>query len=265
MMRRLEIQDVTIRFGSIEAVKHMSFHLGDDELVALIGPNGAGKTALLNSICGIYTPAEGDILLDGSSLVGMRPDHIAQRGIGRAFQNGELFEGLSVIENLMVARGKDLPGSSWVAGAWWGPYHRAERRALEEVEEIIDFFEIERYRHTQIGSLPFGVQKLVGVARALTTNPSILLLDEPSSGLTRQEKEDFSRYLLRIRLDRGTPVLWIEHDMQMVMDLADRAVVLDYGRKIAEGPTHEVADDPEVAAAYLGGDAASTLPSDQQS
>lgn len=248
----LEIDHVTIRFGGLVAVKDLSFSVSGDELVALIGPNGAGKTALLNTVSGIYTPAEGDVRLDGTSLIGVAPHEIASKGVGRAFQHGEIFGELTVIENLLVAKTRQLDSSSPVVGVWFGSYRRREERARQEVEEIIDFFEIEKYRHTVVASLPFGVQKLVGVARALCTEPRLLLLDEPSSGLTRQEKEDFARFLLRMRYDRGLPILWIEHDMQMVMDLADKAVVLDYGRKIAEGPPTEVAEDPDVATAYLG-------------
>lgn len=252
MTALLEVDDLAIQFGRIRAVDGVSFSVGEDELVALIGPNGAGKTATLNTMCGIYQPTEGDIRLRGRSLVGVRPEEIAARGVGRSFQHGELFGELTVVENLLVAMTRQLPRSVWVAGAWFGPYRRREAEMRERVEEVIDFFEIERHRNTPVASLPFGLQKLVGVARAMCTDPEILLLDEPSSGLTRQEKEDFARFLLRLRLDRRLPVLWIEHDMQMVMDLADRVVVLDYGSMIAVGPPEKIVDDPAVAEAYLG-------------
>lgn len=248
----LEIDQVTIRFGAIEAVADATFSLGDDELLALIGPNGAGKTALLNSVCGIYVPVAGDIRVNGRSTVGSAPVEIASSGIGRAFQHGELFKGLTVTENLLVGRTPKLWRSAAWAGVRLGPYLRREVEAVARVEEVMDFFEISRHRTTPVEDLPFGLQKLVGVARALCGDPKVLLLDEPSSGLTRQEKEDFSRFLLRIRHDLGLPVLWIEHDMQMVMDLADRIVVLDYGRIIADGPPDQVASNPAVIDAYLG-------------
>lgn len=248
----LEIDRVTIRFGSIEAVRHATLSLGEDELLALIGPNGAGKTALLNSVCGIYMPASGDIRVNGRSILGTAPAEIAASGIGRAFQHGELFQGLNVSENLLVGRTSQLWKSAPWVGLRLGSYLRREVEAVARVEEVMDFFEISRHRNTPVEDLPFGLQKLVGVARALCGDPQVLLLDEPSSGLTRQEKEDFSRFLLRIRHDLGIPVLWIEHDMQMVMDLADRIVVLDYGQIIADGPPDQVASSPAVIDAYLG-------------
>lgn len=248
----LEIDQVTIRFGAIEAVSNADFSLSEDELLALIGPNGAGKTALLNSVCGIYTPASGDIRANGRSTIGAAPDEIAAMGIGRAFQHGELFGGLTVTENLMVGRTRQLWGAVGWAGFRWGRYMRHEVEALTRVEQVMDFFEISHHRDTMVEDLPFGLQKLVGVARALCGDPEVLLLDEPSSGLTRQEKEDFARFLLRIRHDLGLPVLWIEHDMQMVMDLADRIVVLDYGKIIADGEPAAVASSPAVIDAYLG-------------
>lgn len=248
----LACTDVTVRFGAIVAVDGVNFSLGTDELVALVGPNGAGKTALLNAIMGIYRLASGSIQLLGDRVDGLRPHQLSERGIGRSFQHAEVFEELTVVQNLMTARHRQIGSNVWAMGAYFGPYKRREIAARQAVEEVIDFFEIERYRHHRVGSLAFGVQKLVGVARALCTDPKILLLDEPSSGLTRQEKEDFARFLLRLRYDRHLPILWVEHDMQMVTDLADRIVVLDYGRKIADGPPSDVVRDPQVAEAYLG-------------
>lgn len=253
----LECRDVTITFGGVTAVVTTSFVVGRDELVALVGPNGAGKTALLNAMCGIYTPSSGLILLDGGEIQGAQVHKIAAMGVGRSFQHAEVIEGLTVVENLMAARHLALRSSILAMGLWFGSYKRKEMAARETVEEVIDFFEIERYRHQRVGALAFGVQKLVGVARAVCTDPKVLLLDEPSSGLTRQEKEDFARFLLRLRHDRRLPVLWVEHDMQMVTDLADRLIVLDYGRKIADGVPDEVMRLPAVAAAYLGVEAES--------
>jgi len=252
MTPTLEVDKVRIAFGGIVAVDDVSFDLSSHELVALIGPNGAGKTALLNSISGIYRPASGEVRLEGRSLRGVPMHKIATAGIGRAFQHAELFAGLTVVDNLMVGRHRQLDGNLLSMALRVGPYLRREAAQRAVVEEVIDFFELERVRNRQVSSLPFGVQKLVGVARALCMEPRVLLLDEPSSGLTRQEKEDFARFMLRIRHDRGLPMLWVEHDMQMVMDLADRIVVLDHGVKIADGAPEAVAEDSAVRAAYLG-------------
>jgi branched-chain amino acid transport system ATP-binding protein len=252
MTPTLEVDNVRIAFGGITAVDDVSFDLSGQELVALIGPNGAGKTALLNSISGIYRPAGGEVRLEGRSLRGVPVHKIATGGIGRAFQHAELFAGLTVVDNLMVGRHRQLKSNLLSMAVRVGPYLRREVAQRAIVEEVIDFFELERLRNRQVSSLPFGAQKLVGVARALCMEPKVLLLDEPSSGLTRQEKEDFARFMLRIRHDRGLPMLWVEHDMQMVMDLADRLVVLDHGVKIADGAPEAVAEDPSVRAAYLG-------------
>jgi branched-chain amino acid transport system ATP-binding protein len=248
----LEVDKVRIAFGGITAVDDVSFDLSGQELVALIGPNGAGKTALLNSISGIYRPAGGDVRLEGRSLRGVPVHKIATAGVGRAFQHAELFAGLTVVDNMMVGRHRQLNSNLFSMAVRLGPYLRREVAQRAIVEEVIDFFELERVRNRPVNSLPFGAQKLVGVARALCMEPRVLLLDEPSSGLTRQEKEDFARFMLRIRHDRGLPMLWVEHDMQMVMDLADRIVVLDHGVKIADGTPETVAEDPAVRAAYLG-------------
>jgi branched-chain amino acid transport system ATP-binding protein len=252
MTPTLEVDKVRIAFGGITAVDDVSFDLSGQELVALIGPNGAGKTALLNSISGIYRPASGEVRLEGRSLRGVPVHKIAVGGIGRAFQHAELFAGLTVVDNLMVGRHRQLTGNLLSMAVRVGPYLRREVAQRAIVEEVIDFFELEHVRNRPVSSLPFGAQKLVGVARALCMEPRVLLLDEPSSGLTRQEKEDFARFMLRIRHDRGLPMLWVEHDMQMVMDLADRIVVLDHGVKIADGVPEAVAADSAVRTAYLG-------------
>lgn len=250
----LSLNGVSISFGNSKVVKETSFDIGLDELTALVGPNGAGKTALLNAICGIYEIAEGSISLFGEKIDGLSPAHVAQKGIGRSFQHGEILPTLSVLDNLLAAEHNALRSNILLQGLFYGPYRRREVLARERVEEVIEFFELEKYRKQPAGGLSFGLQKLVGVARAVCTRPKVLLLDEPSSGLTREEKEDFARFLLRLRFDMKIPILWVEHDMQMVTDLADRVIALDYGLKIAEGTPQEIVRHPDVITAYLGVD-----------
>lgn len=248
----LSLQGVSISFGNTAVVKDTSFDIGNDELTALVGPNGAGKTALLNAICGIYKISSGSISLYGERIDVHRASEVAARGIGRSFQHAEIFPKLSVLDNLLAAEHKNLHSNSIVQGIFYGKYRRREVEARARVEQVIDFFELEKYRKQPAGGLSFGLQKLVGVARAVCTRPKVLLLDEPSSGLTREEKEDFARFLLRLRFDMKIPILWVEHDMQMVTDLADRVIALDYGLKIAEGTPAEIIKNPDVIAAYLG-------------
>lgn len=251
----LSLKNVSITFGESTVVKETSFDLRNDELAALVGPNGAGKTALLNAMCGIYRISNGSISLFGDRIDGMSPAHVARKGMGRSFQHGEILPALSVLDNLLSAEHKALRSSLFLQGLYFGPYRKREIEARERVEEVIEFFELEKYRRQPAGGLSFGLQKLVGVARAVCTRPKVLLLDEPSSGLTREEKEDFARFLLRLRYDMKIPILWVEHDMQMVTDLADRVIALDYGLKIAEGTPSEIVRHPDVIAAYLGVDA----------
>lgn len=248
----LEARDLSLSFGGIKALDRVTVGVGDKEIVAVIGPNGAGKTTLLNCISGIYRHQGGEVLLDGHSLSRLRPDQVARQGIGRSFQHLELFDRLTVLENLMVSRYCRTRAGTLRCALFWGPAEREEVESRERAEKILDFFELWPYRHKLAGSLPFGVQKLVGVARAMATDPRVLLLDEPGSGLTRDEKEDLARFLLRLRADLYCPILWVEHDIQMVLDLADRIYVLDYGVVIAQGAPDEVVRDPEVIKAYLG-------------
>jgi branched-chain amino acid transport system ATP-binding protein len=256
----LDICDVSLRFRGIIALDRVSFAAGAHELLAIVGPNGAGKTALLNCISGVYRPDSGAIVFDGLQLDAIPIHHIARAGIGRSFQHAELFPHLTVTENLLVGRHSRMQAGIFAAGAYFGRAAREEASERRAVERIIDFFELYRYRDVVAANLPFGVQKLVGVARALALDPKLLLLDEPSTGLMREEKENFARYLLRMRHELGLAILWVEHDMQMVADLADRVVVLNYGEVIAEGAPDAICRDPAVAEAYLGADAIAGTP-----
>lgn len=249
---KLEIVDLTLRFGGITAVKSLSFEARPSELLAIVGPNGAGKTAVLNCINGIYHPNSGTIRVDGIDISGQRLHQMVELGIGRAFQHAELFPHLTVTENLLVGRHCKFRSSLWSVGVYFGAARREEIEERRNVEAVIDFFELYRHRDTQVSALPYGIQKLVGVARALCMEPKILLLDEPCTGLIREEREDIARFLLRINHEMGPTVIWVEHDMQMVADLADRVVVLNHGAKVTEGPADVVRRDPEVVRAYLG-------------
>lgn len=250
----LEIENLKLQFGGIVALNGVSFKADDGELVAIVGPNGAGKTALLNCINGVYRPTAGHIRLDGRDLTTVPVDKIALAGVGRAFQHGEMFPHMTVTENLMVGRHLRMKSGIFASALYFGRARREEMEERKTIERIIDFFELYRYRDTLTGDLPYGVQKMVGVARALALEPKLLLLDEPSTGLMREEKENFARYLLRIRHEMKVAIIWVEHDMQMVTDLADRIVVLNYGEVIADGVPDVVRRIPKVIEAYLGAD-----------
>jgi branched-chain amino acid transport system ATP-binding protein len=249
----LEVKDVTLRFGGIQALRSVSFEASASQLIALVGPNGAGKTAMLNCINGIYHPREGQVLLDGKKIANEPLWHMVERGVGRAFQHAELFAHLTVIENLLIGRHRSFRAGPLLSGIYFGRARNEEVDARQKIEAVIDFFELYRHRNTPVGALPYGVQKIVGVARAMASEPRLLLLDEPCTGLIREERENLARFILRIMHDLGPTIVWVEHDMQMVSDLADRIVVLNYGAKIADGPPHEVTAQSEVLAAYLGG------------
>ncbi len=252
----LEVDQVSLGFGGLTVLDAVSLDVLDRGITALIGPNGAGKTALLNCISGIYRPQAGRIRLQGHDLVGLAPERIAQLKIARSFQNLELFPSLTVTENLLVARDRRYRGSVAEAAAFLGRVRRQEIAEREAVERVIDFFELWPVRHTRAHDLPYGQQKIVGCARAMAMDPELLLLDEPGSGLTRDEKENLARFLLRLKHDWKIAMLWIEHDLQMVMDLADRVHVLHLGRRIASGPPAEVRTVPVVIEAYIGADMA---------
>ncbi len=248
----LDIQDVRLQFGGVTALNGVGFKANDGELVAVVGPNGAGKTALLNCINGVYRPSSGHIILDGRDLTTVPVDKIALARVGRAFQHAELFPHMTVSENLLVGRHLLMRAGIFSGAIYFGRARREEMEQRDRIEHIIDFFELYRYRDVPAGDLPYGAQKLVGVARALALDPKLLLLDEPSTGLMREEKENFARYLLRIRHELRLTVLWVEHDMQLVSDLADRIVVLSYGEVIADGTPDVVCKMPKVIEAYLG-------------
>ena len=251
-MAELALSGISLSFGGLEVLREVSFEARAHELLALIGPNGAGKTSVLNCISGIYRPAAGAIRFRGAEIGRRAPHAIARLGIARTFQHGELIGYMSVIENLLVAR-HAMFRTGLIAEALHLPAVRtAETAHRARVEEIIELVELERYRHATVDGLPFGTQKLVGFARALAMEPKVLLLDEPSAGLNREEREDLARYILRIRHKLGIAIVWVEHDMQMVADLADRACVLDQGRVLADGPTDAVLKDPRVVAAHVG-------------
>ena len=252
----LEIRDLSLRFGGLAALNGVSLDADNGELVAIVGPNGAGKTALLNCINGVYRPAAGRIVLDGRNITHVPVDKIALAGVGRAFQHAELFPHMTVTENLLIGRHLHMRAGLFSGAFYFGRARREEAEQRKHIERIIDFFELYRYRDALAASLPYGVQKLVGVARALALEPKLLLLDEPSTGLMREEKESFARFLLRIRHELMLSMLWVEHDMQMVSDLSDRIVVLNQGEVIANGLPDQVRSMPEVIKAYLGADAA---------
>jgi len=251
-MAEIEIEGLTLRFGGLVVLDGVSFAVEPGELFALIGPNGAGKTSVLNCISGLYRGG-GTVRFRGQELGGRSPHDIARLGIARTFQHGELFADMTVIENLLTGRHARVRTNPLAEMLFLPGVRREEVRQRAAVEAIIEFVELERFRHIPVGALPFGTQKLVGFARALALEPALLLLDEPSAGLNRDEREDLARFILRIKHRLRIPMIWIEHDMQMVADLADRIHVLDYGRTLAEGLPSEVLNHPDVIRAYLGG------------
>ena len=251
-MALLEVADLTLRFRGVTALDAVSFEVADDELFAVIGPNGAGKTSIFNCLNSVYRPQEGHIRLNGVDLIGKRPPQTAALGVARTFQNVALFSNLNVVDNLMLGR-HHVMKTGFVTGALWrGPARREEIANRARCEEIIDFLELQPFRLSPVGVLPYGVQKRIELGRALAMDPKLLLLDEPVAGMNLEETEDMARYVLDIKARLGLAMILVEHDMHMVMDIADRVMVLDFGRVIATGPPEQVQADPEVVRAYLG-------------
>ena len=248
----LEVDEVSVRFGAIQALDRVSLEIARGEIVAIIGPNGAGKTTLLNVISGFYHPTAGQIRFEGRDRTHLRPYDVAALGVARTFQNVALFKGMSVLDNIMTGRLLKMRGSFLLEALYWGPAMRQELAHRASVERIIDFLEIEAIRKAGAGTLPYGLQKRVELARALAAEPKLLLLDEPMAGMNVEEKEDMCRFILGVNDEFGTTIALIEHDMSVVMDISDRVVALDYGRKIADGRPDEVRADQGVIDAYLG-------------
>lgn len=251
-MTYLSVSDVTLTFGGLNALSNVTLKIESNLITSIIGPNGAGKTSLLNCISGFYHPTEGDVYFGKKRLTHSSPHQVSKMGIARAFQNLELFSGLSVLDNLLLARHKDL-NYNFIQGIFYfGRASRVEAENREYVEDVIDFMELEPYRKKLVGNLSYGVQKRVEVARALTLAPKLLLLDEPMAGMNIEEKEDIVRFILDIQKERGITVALVEHDLGVVMDISDQIYVLDFGQLIGSGTPKEVASNSKVIEAYIG-------------
>ena len=251
----LDVKNISLRFGGVMALSDVSFNVREHEVRAIIGPNGAGKSSMLNCINGVYQPQQGSITLRGKTFAHMNSRQVAEMGVARTFQNLALFKGMNVIDNLMSGRNLKMKTNLFqqaVRGFGWGAAEREESEHRNFVEHIIDFLEIQAHRKTPVGRLPYGLQKRVDLGRALAMEPQVLLLDEPMAGMNVEEKQDMCRFVLDVNDEFGTTIVLIEHDMSVVMDISDRVVVLNYGKKIGDGTPDEVRGNPDVISAYLG-------------
>ncbi len=250
--QHLKVEAITLRFGGLTALSDITLSVAQGEMLAIVGPNGAGKSSLLNCITGAYRAGAGRITFEGHDLTHAPAHQATKRGIARTFQHNELFPQLTVIENLLIGCHAHLNYGLLRAALFRGRTSAWEVEQRRIVEEVVEFFELERYRKAPVGDLPYGVQKLVGIARAFVSKPRLLLLDEPSAGLNRQEKENLARFLMRGRHEFGPTIVWIEHDMQLVRDLADKVFVMHYGKELAYGSPEEVLSNSQVIEAYIG-------------
>ena len=248
----LSVDHISLSFGGVRALEEINFDIRKKEIFAIIGPNGAGKTSMLNVINGFYHPQQGEIQFKGLHRKQMRPHEAAVQGIARTFQNVALFKGMSTLNNIMSGRNLKMKSNLFWQALYYGPARKEEMENREVVEDIIDFLEIQSIRRTPVGKLPYGLQKRVELGRALAMEPELLLLDEPMAGMNIEEKQDMCRFILDINEQYGTTIVLIEHDMGVVMDLSERLIVLDYGRKIAEGTPDEIRVNQTVIDAYLG-------------
>ncbi len=248
----MEMKNITLRFGGVTAIKDITFDIREGEIRAIIGPNGAGKSSMLNVVSGFYVPQEGEVFFRGEKRPPLKPFEVARQGIARTFQNIALFEGMSVLDNVMTGRLTQMKAGIVSQSIWRGKAEKEEVENREICERVIDFLEIQSIRKTPVSRLPYGLKKRVELARALASEPKLLLLDEPMAGMNVEEKEDMSRFILDVNDEFGTTIALIEHDMGVVMDLSDRVVVMDYGKKIGDGTPSEVRNNQAVIDAYLG-------------